>query len=68
MAACGGFIAVAGRLGLALRLRSTVSTQSMQPLGKFRKVFADYLATNLVEILAFWIAVFIVCVVVGVLK
>lgn len=37
-------------------------------LGKVSKVFADYLATNLVEILAFWIAVSIACVVIGVLK
>lgn len=37
-------------------------------LGKVSKVFIDYLTTNLVEILAFWIAVSIVCVVVGGLK
>lgn len=37
-------------------------------LGKVSKVFADYIATNLVEILAFWIAVSVVCVVVGILK
>ena len=37
-------------------------------LGKVSKVFADYLTTNFVEILAFWIAVSTVCVVVGGLK